>query len=909
MQTLRALSICLSLLLVFSASPRLYAQEAVPLTLANPRADNNAREDDKVGPARRVEAMRVEADVSLDGVLDDLAWQQAPFIDQFTQRDPDEGDPATERTTVQVIYDNEAIYIGAQLYDAAPDSIVARLGRRDAYLNADRFIFSVDPYYDRRTGFYFSVNAAGTLSDGVLFNDNWDDDSWDGVWQGKAHIHEQGWSVEMRIPYSQLRFKAEDAYVWGVNFSRYIARRNERVFYVMTPRAESGFVSRFADMVGIEEITPPRQIEVTPYVTGKAAFTDHADGDPFNDGSTYAPDFGADFKVGLTPNLTLNGTVNPDFGQVEVDPAVVNLSDVETFFPEKRPFFIEGASIFNFGMGGSNSNWGFNFGNPDFFYTRRIGRAPQGGLPDHDYADVPDGVPILGAAKLTGKVGDGWNVGTVQAITGRGEADVLFNGEEFAAEVEPLTYYGVVRAQREFDEGFRAIGGMSTTTIRSFGDDDRLVPQLNESAYVGGIDGWTFLDRDRMWVVTGWLGLSQVNGTAERIESLQRSSLHYFQRPDADHVSVDADATSLTGTAGRFMLNKQSGKFYTNAAVGFISPGFELNDAGFMWRTDIINAHAVVGYQWTEPRGIYRRARWNSSHYRSYDFAGNRTALGVWSNGWMQLKNYMFLFVGGELNARNKDIRSTRGGPMMTNPAGYAAFFGFETDNRKKLVWEFEGFQFADEEGNNRRGIDVEAEWRPIPNMTLSVEPGLTFRQGKAQYVGQFEDPFATATFGNRYVFGSIDQTTFSTDIRLNWTFTPEMSLQLFAQPLISAGDYFDFKELATPNTYDFNVFGQDVGTVSFNEESDEYTVDPDGDGEAETFTFGEPDFNFKSLRGTAVLRWEFRPGSTFYLVWTQTRDAFENVGTFQFNDNLGTLVDSKPDNIFVLKLTYWLSR
>lgn len=899
----------LFVLLLFMPYPFASAQQASQLSLAASSDEDRSSADARANAARRVEAMRVADRPSIDGVLDEAVWQQAPPIDSFTQRDPDEGAPATERTTVQVIYDDEAIYIGAWLYDSKPDSIVTRLGRRDAHLNADRFLFCVDPYYDRRTGFFFSVNAAGTLSDGVLYNDNWDDNSWDGVWQGKAHIHDEGWSVEMRIPYSQLRFKEKEAYVWGVNFSRYLARRNELSYLVMTPRDESGFVSRFADMVGIELITPPRQIEVTPYVTAKAAFTDAEAGDPFNDGSRYSPDLGADFKVGITSNLTLNGTVNPDFGQVEVDPAVVNLSDVETFFPEKRPFFIEGASIFGFGFGGANSNWGFNFGTPDFFYSRRVGRAPQGSLPDYTYADVPDGVPILGAAKLTGKVGNGWNVGTMQALTARGEAELMFDGQPFTAEVEPRTYYGVVRAQREFQDGYRAIGGISTATVRSFGDDDRLAPEMSSSAYVGGLDGWTFLDRDREWVLTGWLGLSHVNGTAERIINLQRSSLHYFQRPDAGHVSVDSAATSLTGSGGRLALNKQHGKFYTNAAVGYISPGFELNDAGFMWRTDIINAHALVGYNWTEPRGIYRQARWNTSHYRSYDFDGNRTALGLWTNGWMQFKNYLFVYAGGELNARNKDVRATRGGPVMLNPAGYAVFTGFETDTRKKLSWEMEGVRFADEEGNSQHSLNAQAEWRPMPNMSFSVGPQISVRQDQTQYVGEFADPMATATFGSRYVFGTIEQTTVSTDIRLDWTFTPELSLQLFAQPLLSAGDYRDFKELATPGTYDFTVFGQDTGTVMFNEESEEYTVDPDGTGPAGTFSFSEPDFNFKSLRGTAVLRWEFRPGSTLYLVWTQTRDASASIGAFRFNDDFNTLIDARPDNIFVLKLTYWLSR
>src|SRR5574341_2271739 len=334
----------------------------------------------------KVEAIRLASPIAVDGILSEPVWQNGPGVSQFTQRDPNEGMPPTHQSLVHLAYDDEAIYIGARMFDSAPDSIIARLGRRDAELTSDMFAFFIDSYYDRRSGFYFCLNAAGTMYDGVLYNDEWDDNSWDGVWEGKAKIDEQGWMAEMRIPYSQLRFKKQEQLIWGVNLRRDIARNNERDYLVFTPKNGSGFVSRFADLVGITNVDPPRRFEVLPYVTTKAEYTQHLPGNPFNDGSKYLPGAGADFKLGLGSNLTVDATVNPDFGQVEVDPAVVNLSDVETFFQEKRPFFIEGASIFNFGRGGSNNYWGFNWGDPQFFYTRRIGRAPQGSLEgDYEY--------------------------------------------------------------------------------------------------------------------------------------------------------------------------------------------------------------------------------------------------------------------------------------------------------------------------------------------------------------------------------------------------------------------------------------------------------------------------------------------------------------------------------------------
>ena len=388
-------------------------------------------------PRPVVRAVRTPRPITIDGDLSEYTWRTAPVWDTFVQRDPEEGAPATEKTEVRIAYDDAALYVGARMHDSSPDSIVARLGRRDANCTSDYFVVYLDPYYDRRSGFYFALDAAGTFYDGVLTNDEWDDESWDGVWEGKVQQDSDGWTAEMRIPFSQLRFKGTNT--WGVNFERDIARKHESVYLVFTPKDGSGFVSRFADLRGIEQITPPSRVEALPYVTAKAEYTRSTPGDPFNNGKKYTPGFGADFKVGIGTNLTLDATVNPDFGQVEVDPAVVNLSDVETFFSERRPFFIEGASIFNFGQGGARSYWGFNWSTPDLFYSRRIGRAPQGSVPDADYVDLPPGTRIIGAGKLSGQFGDNWSVGTIQAVTAREYAELSTNGVHSRAEIEPET--------------------------------------------------------------------------------------------------------------------------------------------------------------------------------------------------------------------------------------------------------------------------------------------------------------------------------------------------------------------------------------------------------------------------------------------------------------------------------------
>ena len=855
-------------------------------------------------PVTRVLAFRTPRPVEIDGLLTDPIWATAQRVADFQQRDPLEGVAPTESTVVWVAYDDAALYVAARMYDAHPDSIVARLGRRDANTNSDAIVLYLDTYHDHRSGFYFSVDAAGTLSDGTLMNDDWDDNSWDGVWEARTRIDSLGWTAELRIPYSQLRFIKADHYIWGVNFKRSISRKNETDYLVYTPKNSSGFVSRFPELAGIDGVTPPSRFEVLPYVTNKAEFAPHTPGDPYFSGSRYTPTIGADVKVGLGSNLTLDATVNPDFGQVEVDPAVVNLSDVETFFNEKRPFFVEGSSIFDFGQGGTNNNWGFNWGNPQFFYSRRIGRAPQGGLPSSssgpDYNDVPSGTHILGAVKLTGKAFNSWNVGAVSALTANETADVDTAGVRIKVPVEPLSYYGVYRVQKEFNAGRQGLGVLSTVAARHF-DDSTLVNQLNSSSFALGVDGWTSLDHDKKWVLTGWVGASDVNGTPARMLSLQESSLHYFQQPDAQHVHVDSGATAMRGFAGRVAVNKQKGNWYANSAFGVITPGFDVSDVGFQFRTGIYNMHAVGGYRWTKPGKVFRAAEWYGAAFRSYDFDGNINWSGVFTTAWARMNNYYQLNFDAAYNPWTVNNRRTRGGPLTLNPPGYQLDGMVSSDSRKALVWMLMGGTY--QAANDRNWyVSPSVELRPAPNVDVSVGPNLSGEDTPAQYVGTFADPNATATYGNRYMFATLHQTELSAGIRVNWTYTPKLSLQMYVQPLISAGAYSAFKALARPRTYSFDTYSDADSTF----DSNTFTAYPLGRNGGDTIPVGNPNFNFKSLRGNAVLRWEYMPGSTLYLVWTQTRSDFENQGDFNFGNSVHRLAQAKPDNIFLVKFTYW---
>jgi hypothetical protein len=843
----------------------------------------------------------------IDGVLSESIYLQ-PGVKEFYQRDPNQGSPVSEPTEVWVAYDDEALYIGALLKDSRPDSIIARLSRRDNDVGGDQFGVGIDSYHDKRNGYYFIVSAAGTLIDGTLYNDDWSDASWNGVWEAKQKLLPDGWSVEMRIPFSQLRFEEKEQYVWGITFERMIGRKKEQSYTTYTPRNESGFVSRFAELVGIEHITPPSRFEATPYMTGRAEYLQHKSDDPFNSGSKYKPDFGADFKLGLGSNLTLDGAVNPDFGQVEVDPAVVNLGDAETYYDEKRPFFLEGMNIFSFGQGGVSNYWSFNWSNPSLFYSRRIGRAPERGLPDNDFADVPLGTRILGAAKLTGKVFNGWNVGIIEAVTNREYAQVVSSGVQRDWEVEPLSSYTVTRVQRDFNDGKQGIGLLATSAHRFF-KDDGVRSAVNSDAFIGGFDGWTALDSGKVYMISGWTVLSHVAGTKERILDLQQGWPHYFERPDASHLSIDSFATSMSGFAGRYTLNKQKGRWMLNAALGFVSPGFESGDLGYLSRTDAINYHVGTGYKWNDPTPYYRDIEVLGSYFASSDFGGNLTWRGLWGKIYYQFPNYHSFEWYYDYGFESVDNRRTRGGPLMLNLPAYEYGVNYYTDSRNDYIEEAYWYAYEGFDGFYHN-LSLYLTMRPSSNVSITIGPGYTLHSNKAQWVDVFSDPNATLTYLKRYIFADLNYKEISAQIRLNWTFIPTLSIQMFVQPLFATGNYTNFKEFARPRSFDFNVFGKNgsfFADSTFSDGSRKIYLDPDGTGPAPMISMDHPNFSKVSLRGNAVLRWEYMPGSTLFFVWTQSRFDNDGIGNFEFRHSFDRLIDTRPDNIFMIKLTYWL--
>jgi Domain of unknown function (DUF5916)/Carbohydrate family 9 binding domain-like len=843
-------------------------------------------------PARPTyQAVRATAAPVIDGDLSDAVWQTAPEITGFTQRDPNEGQPAVEQTKIRVVYDDDAIYFGARMEDSQPATQL--LARRDNDLNNGDYIrISIDSQQDRENGAAFVVNASNVQMDMILYNDIYDDITWDAVWSSAAKTGATGWTAEVRIPYSQLRFPAKDVHTWGFNISRWNARTRESSRLVHTPKKDNGFVSRFADLTGITNIQPKRRFEIVPYGVARTDLHSRAD-NPFIEPSSHRMDAGVDMKYGITSSLTLTGTINPDFGQVEVDPAVLNLSQFETFFPEKRPFFTEGADVFKFGNGPANSRWGFNMSFPTFFYSRRIGRSPQTSV-GAEWEHGPGETTILGAAKVTGKVGKKWTVGVLDALTAEEEAWFRDGDEVGKQSVEPMTNYLVARATRSYGKDSRA-GFMFTSVNRRL--DDNLEGSLRQSAYFAGVDGYT-LFKDKTWILEWLGGTSLVQGSEAAIARTQANPARYYDRPDADHLEFDPTRTSLDGWMSRVMFAKQKGKWRPNLQVQVLSPGFELNDVGFLPRTDAITTHALVHYLNTDLTKHTREISVWAGKYQNWNFDRDLTADGVAANAFVQLKNYWGVWAWGGANADHIDDRITRGGPAMLYRGHWYAGGGFGSDSRKKFSFEVETEHVLDQFEGTFDMYYLSLNYRPTSALRFSVVPRYNRLHEVAQYVTTVNGTGYAPTYNNNYVFATLDQRTVDIGLRTEWTASSRLSLQLYLQPFVASGDYSGYKYLTRPRDDEFTP----LDALQFNANDNSYR----GAG-INAVEFSNPDFNFRSVRGSAVARWEFRPGSAMYVVWSENRADVVPQGDFRFRRDFAALPHAPSEDVFLVKFSYWL--
>jgi hypothetical protein len=867
-------------------------------------------------------AVRATGPIQIDGRLDEADWAAAPVAGGFVQVEPFEGQPAAHPTEVRILFDAQNLYIGARMHDE-PGRIARQLTRRDEEGRAaDYFEFSIDPNLDRSTGYTFRVSAAGVQRDEFHFDDTDADEAWDGIWESEVTIVDGGWVAEIRIPLSQIRLQPSNApQVWGLNFARLRVADNELSRWAFVPQGTHGVVSRWGRLEALEFPERRRYAEALPYVLAGAELAPSVPGDPFFSGSDLRGRVGADFRYGLGSTFVLDLALNPDFGQVQVDPRVINLSAFETFFPERRPFFTRDDALFDFSLPGRQNN---------LFYSRRIGRGPQGRASGAaDFASVPEETSILGAGKVTGRTSGGLSVGGLLAVTEEVSGQEWFadEGRRSTVTVEPRTAYGTVRVQQDLREGQSRVGAMVNLVARRLPADGGL-DFLPDRALTGGVDfehAWS----DRAWALSGFVAGSHVSGSEAAILRLQSSPLHNFQRPDQDYLPFDPAATSLSGRQWRLALDRRSGRNWTGGFwVAERGIGFDSNDLGFVTETEWVNFGARLNYRQPDPGEVLRS--WGVNLFTFQDF--RHSALDdPWSAAsWRDAHKDATLRATSSftlMNWWNVDLNLgfspevssdvlTRGGPRMLRPSEREVELSLQTDERSAVTW---GGSIGHERGGrggwaSEFGASVDA--RASDRLSISLGPAYRRSLDPVQYVTQVRDGGFEPTHGGRYFFGDLRREQLSMDTSIDFIASPRLSLQVFVQPLIAAGEFLGFKQLAAPGSFDFLAFREgtpesDEGPVrcvggDYCRSEGRILLDYTGDGIPD-LTMAEQDFNVRSLRGTAALRWEYRPGSRVYLVWQQQRQSRELVGGFDLTRDARGLFEAGGEHVFMIKVDYWL--
>lgn len=843
----------------------------------------------------------------IDGLLDDACWGDLPWSGDFTTRSPKELLTPKQQTSFKLTYDDKNIYVAVRCHDTDPEKIVRRLTRRDQF-DGDWVEINIDSYNDKRSAFSFTVNAAGVIGDEFITNNgnNWDS-NWNPIWYVKTSIDNEGWIAEMRIPLSQLRFGQKEMHTWGLQFTRYDFRSQERSVWKFISRNEAGWVSNFGVLEGLKGIQPQKQVEIQPYVLAQAETYEAEAGNPYATGSGQKITGGLDAKIGITSDLTLDLTINPDFGQVEADPSVLNLNGYQIFFSERRPFFIENRNIFDFQA--TYAEAGGSFTSDNVFYSRRIGSSPSG-YPDTkegEYVDMPRNTSILGAAKFSGKTKKGTSIGILESVTQREVAHISDGVNERTEIVEPMTNYFVGRVQQDFKEGNSYLGGIFTAVNRKL-EDSYLADFMHKTAYTGAVDFMHTWD-NRSWYVAGTGIVSRVSGTKEAIFNTQTDFVHNMQRTDATHLEVDEEKISLTGNSGTVRLGKIGGNFKFESGFTWRSAGLALNDIGFLLQTDYMAHYLWAGYQQNEQSKHLNSWRVNYNHWFYWDLSGRNTHQGFNVNAHAQLKNFWGGGTGSFYQNYDVDTRALRGGPSLLSPKGINHWWYVYSDSRKKIQGSLNGWQYwGGEKSSHSWGFDVGVTMQPLRTLSISISPSYNINNQALQYVTQVSENVPTEE--NRYINGSIAQQTLGVSLRMNYTINPNMTIQFYGQPFISRGDYTDFKYITNPIAAKFEdrFAVYDNNQITFDAENFSYMIDENRDGTVD-YEIENPNFDFIQFRSNLVYRWEYTPGSTLFLVWTQGTTFYE--GTERpleqpiIPDFWNNVSSNKPQNIFLIKMTY----
>ncbi len=850
---------------------------------------------------RQYHTVRITGDApTIDGSINDPVWQQAEWQTGFTENRPKNNVPAAQETAFKILYDDKFIYLAFNCFDAAPDSIARRMSRRDGF-EGDFIEVNFDSYHDLQSGSSFTVTAAGVKGDESISNQfNWDE-SWNPIWYTKTALSAEGWTAEMKIPFSQLRFSSLDEQIWGLQINRNHFRYGSRSTWQNIPANASYWVRGFGELRGLKGIKPQKQREIQPYVVANAETYPAEDGNPFADGDDTGFTAGVDGKIGITNNIILDFTINPDFGQVEADPSQLVLDGFEVFFREQRPFFVEGAGIYNFRLTNFDV-WG-PFNSDRLFYSRRIGGSPKGypSLQTGEYFKAPNNSTILGAAKLSGRTQKGLSFGILESVTAEERAIIDLEGNRREEVIEPLTNYFVARAKQDFNDNNTTVGGSFNAVNRRLSDDP-MSAWLTDEAYTGGLDvvhKW----KDQEWQLEGSFAFSNVSGTREAITAKQTDFRHAFDRPDATHLSVDTTATSLFGHSGSAKIAKYGGDWRFSTGVTYRSPGLELNDLGFMVNTDEINIGSWGGYRINEPVGIINRGGFNVNHRTTYDFSGRHLAQMFNHNSWMQFKNFWSFNYNFTVETKDISQRALFGGPALNRPTGYGFGGGIGSDDRKNLSYGMYG-NYGQSWDKSVCGwsLGVYARLQPMDALSASLE--VDYNEFGREYLFL---PYEDINDGTRYVGGQIDQKTVNFTGRLNYNITPDLTLQYYGSPYISHGVYEDFKNIIDPTAELDDRFVRYGDEVTFDEAENEYFLDADKNGvkDCENCTFDNPDFSFIQFRSNLVARWEYIPGSEIFLVWSQNTTTGGDPSANLLPTLNENLFGEQGRNIFLVKWTY----
>lgn len=831
----------------------------------------------------------------IDGILDDEAWNTVEWGgNDFIQRSPDDGANPTTQTKFKVTYDDKNIYIGIKCFDPDPSKIVSRMSRRDGF-DGDRISVMFDSYFDKRTAFSFTASVSGVKGEEYVSNngDNWDE-KWDPIWYLATTIDAEGWNAEIRIPLSQLRFADKPEHIWGIQFTRYFFRNDEWQLWEPIAQDANGWVHLFGELHGLKGIRPQKQLEIQPYIVAKTEKHLKEEGNPYQDGKNSDVEVGIDAKIGITSDITMDITVNPDFGQVEADPSQVNLTAFQLFFPEQRPFFIEGNNILTFPI----SN---NFDN--LFYSRRIGRRPQVRVdtdrsgPDNvnEYVNISGNSRILSSLKLTGKNKHGFSWGVLESITLKEKAEIDSLGYKRSQTVEPGTNYLIGRVQQDLNGGKTVFGGMLTSAKR---DNEDITNHLVDDAYSGGVDVIHYF-KDRKYFVSGKFAASKVSGSTDALTRLQESSVRYYQRSDNDYKDIDTTLTSMTGTSGNFQIGKGSGKLIFNTSLAWSSPGLELNDVGFMAQTDQIVNRSSIQYRIINPTNIFRTYNLNVYPIQKWDFGNNLLERRFEFDNFFQFKNLWAFSTGGLIELYNASNADLRGGPTMLYPNSYSYWAWIGTNNRKKVRFELNPWwDWSQDNFRHANGWWARLILVPTDALNVDMVGHIRWISNELQYVTT-----ETVTNNAEFLLANIDQSIYSLSLRLTYVITPNLSIQYWGQPFAASGRYSDFKKITNASAAEYRDRFVPLST-SLNEESEQIDIDDNNDGLID-YSIDNPNFNFTQFLSNMVIRWEYIPGSTLFLVWTQSRSDEPTINDHSFDHLFNSTFNKYPNNVFLVKYTY----